>query len=378
MFDSLKSKKVKIVEKYVICLCISLAVIIAGVVMAIVKGTNYGIDFTGGIKISVDAYTDVDNFDSADFDKTITEWLTSKTVTESGVSVNKPQYKISGKPAINGSNYVYTLEISYTKADGTAVDNMLTARSDDGKETLVEVEKNYIRDHLNTYLNEYYQNKYGSDITKKDIVSPNSVGNESMKYNLRAAIIAIAVAIVVILIYIAIRFTLISGVAAVLALIHDVAIMFALTTIFQIPVNSTFIAAIITIVGYSINATIVVFDKVRELERRPSYVEVTDKEIANEAIISTLGRSVLTTLTTLVMIGALAIFGTQSIREFALPIIFGLLAGAYSSVLLSAPSWVYLRKLFKQADKRPKAKVKAIKTVKPTEEVKVETETENA
>ena len=154
--------------------------------------------------------------------------------------------------------------------------------------------------------------------------------------------------------------------------------MFALTTIFQIPVNSTFIAAIITIVGYSINATIVVFDKVRELERRPSYAEVTDKEVANEAIISTLGRSVLTTLTTLVMIGALAIFGTQSIREFALPIIFGLLAGAYSSVLLSAPSWVYLRKLFKQADKRPKAKVKAIKTVKPTEEVKVETETENA
>lgn len=377
MFDSLKRKKVKIVEKYVICLCLSLAIIIAGVVMAIVKGTNYGIDFTGGIKISVDAYTDVDNFDGADFDKTITEWLTSKTVTENGASVNKPQYKISGKPAINGSNYVYTLEISYTKADGTVVDNMLTTKADDGKD-LVEVENSYIREHLNTYLNEYYQSKYSSDITKKDIVNPNFVGNESMKYILRSAIIAIAVAIVVILIYIAIRFTLISGVAAILALVHDVAVMFALTTIFQIPVNTTFIAAIITIIGYSINATIVVFDKVRELEKRPSYAEVTDKEIANEAIVSTLGRSILTTLTTLVMIAALAIFGTQSIREFALPIIFGLLAGAYSSVLLSASTWVYLRKLFKQADKRPKAKVKAIKTAKPAEEVQVETETENA
>lgn len=377
MFDSLKRKKVKIVEKYVICLCLSLAIIIAGAVMAIVKGTNYGIDFTGGIKISVDAYTDVDNFDGADFDKTITEWLTSKTVTENGASVNKPQYKISGKPAINGSNYVYTLEISYTKADGTVVDNMLTTKADDGKD-LVEVENSYIREHLNTYLNEYYQSKYGSDITKKDIVNPNFVGNESMKYILRSAIIAIAVAIVVILIYIAIRFTLISGVAAILALVHDVAVMFALTTIFQIPVNTTFIAAIITIIGYSINATIVVFDKVRELEKRPSYAEVTDKEIANEAIVSTLGRSILTTLTTLVMIAALAIFGTQSIREFALPIIFGLLAGAYSSVLLSASTWVYLRKLFKQADKRPKAKVKAIKTAKPAEEVQVETETENA
>ena len=377
MFDSLKRKKVKIVEKYVICLCLSLAIIIAGVVMAIVKGTNYGIDFTGGIKISVDAYTDVDNFDGADFDKTITEWLTSKTVSENGASVNKPQYKISGKPAINGSNYVYTLEISYTKADGTVVDNMLTTKADDGKD-LVEVENSYIREHLNTYLNEYYQSKYSSDITKKDIVNPNFVGNESMKYILRSAIIAIAVAIVVILIYIAIRFTLISGVAAILALVHDVAVMFALTTIFQIPVNTTFIAAIITIIGYSINATIVVFDKVRELEKRPSYAEVTDKEIANEAIVSTLGRSILTTLTTLVMIAALAIFGTQSIREFALPIIFGLLAGAYSSVLLSASTWVYLRKLFKQADKRPKAKVKAIKTAKPAEEVQVETETENA
>lgn len=377
MFDSLKNKKVKIVEKYVICLCLSLAIIIAGVVMAIVKGTNYGIDFTGGIKISVDAYTDVDNFDGADFDKTITEWLTSKTVTENGANVNKPQYKISGKPAINGSNYVYTLEISYTKADGTVVDNMLTTKADDGKD-LVEVENSYIREHLNIYLNEYYQSKYGSDITKKDIVNPNFVGNESMKYILRSAIIAIAVAIVVILIYIAIRFTLISGVAAILALVHDVAVMFALTTIFQIPVNTTFIAAIITIIGYSINATIVVFDKVRELEKRPSYAEVTDKEIANEAIVSTLGRSILTTLTTLVMIAALAIFGTQSIREFALPIIFGLFGGAYSSVLLSASTWVYLRKLFKQADKRPKAKVKAIKTAKPAEEVQVETETENA
>lgn len=378
MFDSLKTKKVKIAEKYVICLCISLAIIIAGVVMAIVKGTNYGIDFTGGIKISINAYTDVDNFDGADLEKTVTEWLTSKTVTENGASVNKPQYKISGKPAINGKNYEYTLEISYTKADGTAVENMLTAKSDDGKTELVKVENDYIREHLNTYINEYYQSKYGADITQEDIVNPNFVGNESMKYILRSAIIAVAVAIVVILIYIAIRFTLISGVAAILALIHDVAIMFALTTIFQIPVNTTFIAAMITIIGYSINATIVVFDKVRELEKRPSYAEVTDTQIANEAIVSTLGRSILTTVTTLVMIVALAIFGTQSIREFALPIIFGLLAGAYSSVLLSAPSWVYLRKLFKQANKRPKAKVKAIKTAKQAEEVKVETATENA
>ena len=367
MLGSLKNKKVKIVERYVICLCISLAIIIAGVVMAIVKGTNYGIDFTGGIKISIEAYTEVDNFDNSDFEKTVSDWLAAKTVTESGDSIEKSQYEVNGKPAVNGYTYEYTLKNSLTKADGTKIDNILTAKDADGK-YLVEVENNYIKEHLNTYLNEYYQSKYGVDITQKDIVKSNFVGNDSMKYILRSAIIAVAVAIVVILAYIAIRFTFMSGIAAILALIHDVAIMFALTTIFQIPVNSTFIAAVITIIGYSINATIVVFDKVRELEKRPSYTEKTDTEIANEAIASTLGRSILTTLTTLVMIVALAIFGTQSIREFALPIIFGLLAGAYSSILLSAPSWVYLRKLFKQANKRPKVKVKPIKTAKSAAE----------
>lgn len=367
MLESLKNKKVKIVEKYFVCLCISLAIIIAGAVMAIVKGTNYGIDFTGGIKISVEAYTDVEGFDASDLQKTVNDWL-------NGGNDEGTVYKISGgKPSVNGDNYVYTLENSLTEADGTKVDNILTAKKD-GKQR-VEVENNYIKEELNEYLNDYYSTKYGADIVEKDIVTSSYVGNESTKYILRSAIIAIVVAIVVILAYIAIRFTLLSGLSAVLALVHDVLIMFALTTIFQIPVNSTFIAAIITIIGYSINATIVVFDKVRELERRPSYVDKTDTEIANESIASTIGRSILTTLTTLVMIVVLAIFGTQSIREFALPIVFGLLAGAYSSVLLAAPSWVYLRKLFKQENKRPKTKVKPLKTQSESvEEVAIEPE----
>ncbi|MCQ2399561.1 MAG: hypothetical protein MJ072_03535 [Clostridia bacterium] len=114
--------------------------------------------------------------------------------------------------------------------------------------------------------------------------------------------------------------------------------------------------AVITIIGYSINATIVVFDRIRELEKMPSYQDKTDKDIANEAITSTLTRSILTTLTTLAMISCLAIFGTATIREFAFPIIFGLVAGAFSSVLLSAPIWVLLRKLFNQANKKPDLK----------------------
>ena len=136
--------------------------------------------------------------------------------------------------------------------------------------------------------------------------------------------------------------------------------MFAATAIFQIAINQTFIAAIVTIIGYSINSTIVVFDKIRELLKRPSYADVTDVDIANESIALTLKRTVLTTLTTLVMISLLAVFGTQAIREFAYPIIFGLIAGAYSSILLAAPTWVYLRKLFKQANKKPVTKKKKV------------------
>ena len=215
--------------------------------------------------------------------------------------------------------------------------------------------KNHVIDWVKTNKN--------MTITEDDVnVKTHTIGNEVMQAIIKNAAIAVAVAVVVILIYIAIRFTWISGLAAILALIHDVLVMTACTIIFQIPVNSTFIAAIITIIGYSINATIVIFDRVRELEKNPTDSLLTDAEIANKAIASTVWRSILTTITTLVMIVALAIFGNSTIREFALPIIFGLIAGAYSSVLLSAPIWVYLRKLFGMSGKRPKVKAKATKT----------------
>ena len=196
-------------------------------------------------------------------------------------------------------------------------------------------------------------------VEDKEMLKALSVSKEHGSGLLEGA--AMAVAVVVILVYIAIRFNLLAGVSAVIALLHDVLIMVAFTTIFQLPVNMTFIAAIITIVGYSINATIVVFDRIRELHALPSNLEKTDAEIANEAIAGTLSRSILTSITTLVMITILAIFGSSAIRDFAFPIIFGLLAGLYSSVLLSAPLWVKLRKLFKQENKKPVKKIKKIK-----------------
>lgn len=352
-----KAKNAKYVQRFLITLIIGLLVIIAGVVMTCVKGMNLGIEFTGGLKVSVDA-PEIDNFDGKDFENTVTKWLEG----DRGEGNNPTGKKFTVKDVtINNGNYVFILGTEMIENGKTI--NMLTEHASfvvDGKNKtgyVAERENNEITEKLDDYLSEYFFAKYGQEgIT--DSVKSNFVGNESTKWIIKSAIIAVAVAVAVILVYIALRFTLLSGVASILALIHNVLVMFAATAIFQIAINQTFIAAIVTIIGYSINSTIVVFDKIRELLKRPSYADVTDVDIANESIALTLKRTVLTTLTTLVMISLLAVFGTQAIREFAYPIIFGLIAGAYSSILLAAPTWVYLRKLFKQANKKPVTKKK--------------------
>lgn len=353
-----KLKNAKYVQKFFITLAISLLIIIAGVVMTCVKGMNLGIEFTGGIKVSVEAD---DVTDKKEFENTLRKWLEGdRGVSETGESKNPDNKKFEIKNVtVNGDNYVVVLGTTMTE-NGKKVNMLTTIKSGEKEITgyVAQRESQEINSELTTYLRE----KYNDGVT----VSSSFVGNESAKWVLKSAIIAVAVAIAVILVYIAIRFTLLSGLAAILALIHNVLIMFAMTSIFQISVNQTFIAAIVTIIGYSINSTIVVFDKIRELMKKPSYKEVTDVDIANEAIGATLKRTILTTITTLVMIVLLAVFGTQAIKEFAYPIIFGLVAGAYSSILLAAPTWVYLRKLFKQADKKPvQKKKKAKNTDKP-------------
>ena len=353
-----KLKNAKYVQKFIITLAISLLIIIAGVVMTCVKGMNLGIEFTGGIKVSVEAN---DVTDKKEFENTLRKWLEGDRGfdDETGESKNPDNKKFEIKNVtINGDNYVVVLGTTMTE-NGKKV-NMLTtkAKFKSGEKEITGYVAQRESQEINSELTTYLQEKYNAGVT----VSSSFVGNESAKWVLKSAIIAVAVAIAVILVYIAIRFTLLSGLAAILALIHNVLIMFALTSIFQISVNQTFIAAIVTIIGYSINSTIVVFDKIRELLKKPSYKEVTDVEIANEAIGATFKRTILTTLTTLVMIVLLAIFGTQAIREFAYPIIFGLVAGAYSSILLAAPTWVYLRKWFKQANKKPVKKKKKAKT----------------
>ena len=155
------------------------------------------------------------------------------------------------------------------------------------------------------------------------------------------AVKALLIAFVCMLIYIAIRFDVFSGLAALFGLMHDVLIMCSFMVFFRglFQVNSSFIAAVLTIVGYSINNTIIIFDRIRETAKKPGYTQKPRMEIVEDSVANTLSRTINTSLTTLITLVALYVFGVDSIREFAFPLIVGMLAGTYSSVLLSGQVW---------------------------------------
>lgn len=192
-------------------------------------------------------------------------------------------------------------------------------------------------------LNQVFVDNFGVDeslITSETISS--TISNE-MKSD---TIIAVAVAIICMLIYIRFRFSDIRfGVSSIACLLHDVLVVITFYALARVSVSNTFIACLLTIVGYSINATIVVFDRVRE-----NMAVMTKKddlqEVVNRSITQTLSRSLFTSLTTLVMVGALYIWGVTSIRDFALPLMVGIICGAYSSVCVAGALWYVLRKKF--------------------------------
>jgi preprotein translocase SecF subunit len=152
--------------------------------------------------------------------------------------------------------------------------------------------------------------------------------------------LAVLIAIVLMLVYISIRFDFKSGVCAVIALAHDVILMFGFYSLFQLTMNTSFVAAVLTIIGYSINATIIVFDRVRENNRMLGK-KATGAVKANNAITTSYTRTLYSSLTTLFTIGALFVLGVSSIQEFALPIIVGIVCGAYSSLFVAPAIWAW-------------------------------------
>ena len=157
------------------------------------------------------------------------------------------------------------------------------------------------------------------------------------------AVIAIVVATVCMLIYIWFRFKDIRfGASAVIALLHDILVVLAFYAAVRVPVGNTFIACMLTIVGYSINATIVIFDRIRENMREMGRKDELE-EVVNRSVSQTLSRSVFTSLTTFFMVASLEVFGVSSIREFALPLMAGIICGTYSSICLAGALWHLFR-----------------------------------
>ena len=200
-------------------------------------------------------------------------------------------------------------------------------------------------------ITEALQAKYPNAAIYGDV---NYVGPVAGATLLRNAFLSVLIAALCMLIYIAIRFDFNSGAAAVLGLVHDVLIMLSFMVILRsfVQMNSSFIAAMLTIVGYSINNTIIIFDRIRENARKmPSSTPRVD--VVNRSIKECLGRTINTTLTTLVTIVCLYIFGVSSIREFALPIIVGIISGVYSANMINGYVWAFLeeKKRAKKADK---------------------------
>ena len=284
----------KIIEKSKIWFSISLAIILIGVVLMFTRGLNFGIDFKGGTKLVVEFG---ENFDKVEADSIVKEYATD-AVTKT----------------VEGTQY----EIKSTELDETKTSELFEALKE----------------------------KYSLEDTA--LISQTQIGPSIGRELTKNALIAVLVACIAMLVYIAIRFEFAFGVAAIIALVHDVLITLSVYAIFDIPVNSSFIAAMLTIVGYSINDTIVVFDRIRENRKANRRADVN--EITNKSISQTMARSINTTLTTLFTIVAVFIF-VPSVREFSFPIIIGILSGLYSSITIAPSVWTLLEKKNKKSAK---------------------------
>ncbi len=288
---------------------VSAAVVLVGfVVMGVQKGggngaLNYSLDFMGGTQTTV---TFAEDYSIERLDAEVVPGI-EKITGDANVQAQK----------VTGGNQVIF------------------------KTRTLSVEE---REELNTMLEENFTLDKTYPITAETISS--TISSEAQM----DAIVAVAIATVCMLLYIWFRFKDIRfGASAVIALIHDVLVVLAFYAVTRVSVGSTFIACMLTIVGYSINATIVIFDRIREnmksMTRRDDL-----QELVNHSITQTLSRSLFTSLTTFIMVAALYVFGVSSIREFALPLMAGILCGTYSSVCITGALWYVLRTKIKQKE----------------------------
>ena len=222
--------------------------------------------------------------------------------------------------------------------DSIKLDNAQIQIVGEGKSVIIKT-KSLTQDEriaLTDALTKKYNLK-DSDYSIRDISA--TISNE-MK---RTSILAILVSCIAMLIYVSVRFkNFKTGASAIIALTHDALILIAFYAILRIPLNDAFIAAILTVLGYSINATIVIFDRIRENKGRAGKL---DEKLINNGINQSLRRSIFTSLTTFFTVICLYIFGVESVKVFALPIAIGIVCGTYSSIFIAGPIWYMLNNI---------------------------------
>ncbi|HDC6075536.1 TPA: protein translocase subunit SecDF [Staphylococcus aureus] len=293
---------------------VSILIVVVGLVILYIFKLNLGIDFSSGTRV---------DFQSK---QAITQQKVEQVVKDSGLKAD--QIQINGK-----DNKVATVQF---------------------KDDLTRAQDNKLSDNI--------KSKFG-DTPQINTVSP-IIGQELAKN----AMLALIYASIGIIIYVSLRFEWRMGLSSVLALLHDVFIIVAIFSLFRIEVDLTFIAAVLTIVGYSINDTIVTFDRVRENLQKVKVITTTEQidDIVNRSIRQTMTRSINTVLTVIVVVVAILFFGAPTIFNFTLALFIGLISGVFSSIFIAVPLWGIMKK--RQLKKSPKHKLVVYKEKKSNDE----------
>lgn len=344
---------------------ISLVLMIVSVLSLVFRGFNLDTDFAGGMAVT---YEIASEFSTSEVEAIVNEALGDN---QSPSSVQK-----SGNEVIIKFGYDNSLETDEARSDfalgkidaittaleakyGTPVEapaeEAVTEEAAEAtEETATEATEEAATEETAEATEEAPAEEVatvieGVVLKNQDIVSP-STGQDLA----RSAFWMSLLACLAILLYVTFRFEFVSGVVAVVALVHDVLLLLGLYSLLQLSVDTNFIAAVLTVLGYSINNTIVIMDRIRENTRHAR--KETYAQIAGKSIMETLNRSINTTITTLLTIGMVYILGVPSIQAFSLPIIIGILIGFYSSVFDAGPLWAMWRDSAVNAKKKAAAK----------------------
>ena len=335
-----------------------IVIIVVGIILLCTLGFNLGFDFTGGTNMTIylndatsgssefsdQSYNLEDNYDEV-VDK-INNVLANYDVNLSSIQTTE-------------INIDADRGYSFTIVNGDAI--IIKFQNGDMTEEEVESQNNEIQLALLKEFGYFDESATADDLTSNEFAAFVANGGvttaSATSQLLMNSFIALLVAVVLILIYVAIRFEITSGLAAILALFHDILITTSFMLIFRIPINTPFIAALITILGYSINNTIIIFDRIREnVKLSKNLGKIDNYAVADNAVRSTMMRTILTTVTTFIMIFFITVIGVSDIQQFAFPIMIGILSGFYSSNFLTTGLWAIAyrpskRKLAKIAEK---------------------------